>query len=305
VPRFILATLVIASLFSGPAEAQGGGTGPIVLDDIERIAFDRPEAWTLKYFTSVSILSGLGTPVATTPGTLDVSLEGGYVPSLDEEQRRVGFIGSKVEDLNRTSLFGRVRITLGLPGNFSLTVGVVPPIELDGVTPRLLGVAVGRPIFDSSSWRLGIRLHGQMGAIEGDLTCPRSIAGLSDSQLNPDDCLEPSSDEAQQNYIGLEVSATPKIWGGRWQPHVALSANYLDLEFQVGARYSAFLDETLLLTDGYTYSIAAGVGYAASKRLEISGEFFYSPLDVVRSPSLGAETDGLFNARLLLRHRLR
>ena len=220
-PRFILATLVIASLFSGPAEAQGGGTGPIVLDDIERIAFDRPEAWTLKYFTSVSILSGLGTPVATTPGTLDVSLEGGYVPSLDEEQRRVGFIGSKVEDLNRTSLFGRVRITLGLPGNFSLTVGVVPPIELDGVTPRLLGVAVGRPIFDSSSWRLGIRLHGQMGAIEGDLTCPRSIAGLSDSQLNPDDCLEPSSDEAQQNYIGLEVSATPKIWGGRWQPHVA------------------------------------------------------------------------------------
>ena len=48
-----------------------------------------------------------------------------------------------------------------------------------------------------------------MGTLEGDLTCPRAIAGLADPELNPDACLEPSRDEVDQDYVGLEISATP------------------------------------------------------------------------------------------------
>lgn len=108
-----------------------------------------------------------------------------------------------------------------------------------------------------------------------------------------------------QNYVGLELSATPKLLGERWEPHFAVSANHLDLEFQVRARYSIFVDRVRLETDGTTYSLAAGLSYRASEKLVATGELFYTPLDVVRDPARGARNDELFNARLLVRYAVR
>jgi len=302
--RTACAALLAALCIAGTAAAQPGGPSPILLNEIEDMDFDRPESWAMKYFTSLSMLTGLGTPTSMEPRTVHLAIEGGLVPSLSEEQRRVGFIGSKVEDLNRTNLFGRIRVTFGLPRDFTLTLAATPPVEVDGVTPKLVNIALGRTILDSHSLRLGLRLHGQTGTIEGDLICPSAISGLADPLLNPDACLEPSRDEVAQDYVGLEISATPKIWGHSWEPHVALSINYLDLEFQVRARYSAFLDRAVLRADGYTYSIATGVGYSVSDRLELAGEVFYSPLEVIRNASQGSITDELINVRFLARYRL-
>jgi hypothetical protein len=293
-------------LFVGSqASAQTTQNQPIVLDDVEKMSFDRPESWAMKYFASAAIPTGLGTPSAREKGSITIGIEGGHVPSLDEDQRRVGFIGSKVEDLNRTSLFGRLRVMVGLPRNYSLTVGLVPPVELEGVTPEFFALALGRPVLASPAWRLGLRTWGQVGSIKGDLTCPGAIAGLADPRLNPDGCLAPSRDRVSQNSVGLELSAAATNLSDRWEPHVALAVNYLDLEFQVGARYSIFLDQAVLRSDGFTYSIAAGLGGSLTDGVELVGELFYSPLDVVRDPTLGAQNDALFNARFLLTHRAR
>jgi hypothetical protein len=304
VSRVLAVALVAAALPTVPAAAQVG-PGPILIEGVEEMDFDRPESWAMKYFTSLSIMTGLGTPEPSDPGSVELAVEGGIVPNLGEEKRRVGFVGSKVEDLNRTKFFGRLRATIGLPSDFSLAIGVTPPIEVGGVTPRLLSVAIARPVLDSSSWRLGLRLHGLAGTIEGDLTCPEDIAGLPDPELNPDLCLEPSNDELTTSQVGLELSATPKIWGDRWEPYFAASVNYLDLEFRVRARYSVFVDRMRLLTDGYTYSLAAGVGYRLSENLRLSGELFYTPLDVVRDPLQGTRNDELVNGRILVGYSIR
>lgn len=155
----LLPGLVLCALFATPALAQPVPPDPILLGGVDRLDFDRPEAWALKYFTSVSLMTGLGTPVARRPGSIGVALEGGVVPNLGEEKRRVGFIGSKVEDLNRTSFFGRLRVDVGLPGRLTLTLGVTPPLELGGVTPELFNLALARPVLDTRAWRLGLRLH--------------------------------------------------------------------------------------------------------------------------------------------------
>ena len=259
----------------------------------------------MKYFTSVSMLTGLGAREPGQPGSLEIAFEAGFIPTLSEDERRVGFVGSKVEDLNRSSLFGRVRATVGLPKRLTFTLGLTPPIEIDGVTPELVGFAIARPLVDNGSWLLNARLHGQLGKIKGDLTCPRSVAGLADPELNPDDCREPSRDEATQDYIGLELSASPTLSNKRWTPHVAVSVNYLDLEFAVDARYSVFLDTMVLETNGYTYSLTGGLSYRLSDTLAIGGEIFYSPLDVVRSARSGSTNDPLLNGRFALRARLR
>jgi hypothetical protein len=46
----------------------------------DQIAFDRPEAWAMKYFTSATTLSGLTTPDRPQPGSLAIQFESGWLP---------------------------------------------------------------------------------------------------------------------------------------------------------------------------------------------------------------------------------
>ena len=51
--------LVVILLFLGAtpaAQAQG------VIDVTEELDFDRPESWAMKYFASLSLLTGMGVP---------------------------------------------------------------------------------------------------------------------------------------------------------------------------------------------------------------------------------------------------
>lgn len=286
---------------NGGAAAQA----PILLDGVEEMDFDRPESWAMAYFASVGMMTGMGLPEPRRPGSVELAFEGGLVPSLGEEKRRVGFVGDKVEDLNRSNLFGRLRVTVGLPQRFSLTVGVTPPVEFDGVTPKLVDLALSRLVLERPSWSLAARLRGQTGTLEGDLTCPRGIAGLDDPQSNPDACLEPSRDEVTQNVLGLELVAGPRLRNERLKPYLAVSLHYLDLEFQVRARYSVFDDRTRLMTEGMTTALAIGLNWQAAERWSLAGELFATPLEVVRDPARGVQTDELVNGRALLRYRVR
>ena len=123
-PSGLALAAVLALAVTPPVFGQGE---PILLDTVEVLDFDRPESWGMKYYASLSLLTGLGTPREMEPGRFELGLEGGLVPQLGEEKRRIGFIGEKVEDLNRTGVFGRVRATVGLPRAFSLTVAATPP----------------------------------------------------------------------------------------------------------------------------------------------------------------------------------
>jgi len=277
----------------------------LVLDQVDRMDFNRPESWALKYFASVSMMTGMGPPRRTDFGAIDIGVEVGWIPTLSEDQRRVGFVGNKVEDLNRNSAYGRVRASFGLPHGFSVIVAYSPPIPINGVEGQLLNLAVARPVYDSPSWLLGLRLYGQKGDIAGDFTCPSDIAGMDDPSVNPEDCHQASDDHVRLDYVGLEFTAAPTIQAERWQPYLAASANYMDLAFQVDALYSIFLDRSLLTTAGWSYSVAAGVEYRWTRKLGLVGELYYSPLDVVRDPAATTTNDGLFDARFLLSWALR
>ncbi len=151
----------------------------ILLDSTEKLAWDRPEAWAMKYFTAVSMTGGYAGSEELDKGAVSIAFEAGWVPSLSEEERRVGFIGNKVEDLNRTSGFGRVRAGFGLPAGWVVTLGYVPPVEIGGVTPEVFNVALGRALVSKPSWTLSARLTGQAGRLSGDLTCPRPICAVT------------------------------------------------------------------------------------------------------------------------------
>ena len=280
------------------------GRAQTVLDETEDLGFDRPESWAMKYYGSVGLLTALGGPEELAPGEVRVGLEGSWLPTLSEEERRVGFFGDKVEDLNRSSVFGRGRLVVGLPASFVLTAGYTPPVEIDGVEPHLLSLGLGRTLARRGRWALGATLTGGVGSFEGDITCSRdAVAAGDDPERNPFGCREPSSDELEILHGGLEVTNRFRI--GRAAPYVSLLANYFDTDFQVDARYSNIVDRTVLRTDGWTWGGTAGLSWQASERARLGLEAFYSPLEVVRGPGATTETDALFHVRALLTYRVR
>lgn len=296
-----LAVAVAIALAAAAAASAQGFIAPH-----EELAFDRPEAWALNYFASVSLLTGFGVPEAREPGSLEASLELGWIPSLDADQRTVGFGGFKEEDLNKAPLFVRPRLTVGLPARFSLTVAYVPPVEVFGIRSHLAALSLNRPLASGERWTVGARLYTQIGTATGAFTCTaEDAAGGDDPARNPFGCESTSSDEATLRYVGLELSAAVRLEAlGGLTPHLAAAVNHFDNKFQVNARTFGFRDRTLLLVDGAAWSLAAGAAVPWRDRTRLAAEVFYTPLPVARR-GRQRETDPLVNARLLLSVRLR
>lgn len=289
----IFRTVLVAIVAAGPLSAQ-------VIDEVEDLDWDRPEAWAMKYFNSVSILTGLGPPAAREPWTFSVGLELDTIPRLSEDQRRIGFGGAKVEDINRLPALFRPRVTIGLPAEVSLDVAWVPPVEVRGVESNLFAVAAERPLYSDGPWTLGIRIYGQLGKVSGDFTCSEKEAAFPPGP--PDNiygCEAPSADELTLNHVGAAFTGGYLL--KKTQLHWGVAANFMDMEFQVNALTYGVLDRSLLLADGWTWSVNGGASWRLGGRTSLAAELFYSPLSVIRPPSTSRDNDPLFNVRTMLR----
>ncbi|MCH9650568.1 MAG: hypothetical protein K0U98_20200 [Deltaproteobacteria bacterium] len=278
-----------------------------VVDPVEDLDFDAPESWAMKLYASVSLLTSLGPIEVREPGSVEVALEGLSVPHLDREQRTVGFGGRKEEDLNRTPVWGRGRVTVGLPWSSAVTLAWAPPVRLDGVEASLVSAALEKNLLNRGPWTLGVRLYGQVGTVKGDLTCTKEDAQAAPgSPGNAFGCEAPSEDEVTMDYLGLELTAGYALRGRRApQLHLGMAGQRLDTEFQVSAQTFGFLDRSLLRTEGETFSMHGGATWQLAQKARLSLEAFYSPLSVQRLGALSSESDDLFHLRAMVRYRLR
>jgi len=278
----------------------------LVVAETERLDFERPESWGMKFYTSLALPTGLGGPHRLEAGQVELGLEGGYVPQLSDAERRIGFDGTKLEDVNKTSLFGRIRGSVGLGSGVALELAYTPPIERGGARPHILALALARPVRVSDAWRLGVRGYGQLGTIRADVTCSAAeVAAGDDLVANPFQCVEPSQDESRQKLAGLELTLGYDA-RSRFKPYVGLAVNYMDLEFDIAARYAAGLveDRSVQLTSGTTFSATAGLSYAAGARIRVSAEVFYSRLTLARPPATAPVNEGFLNGRVFVSYRL-
>jgi hypothetical protein len=284
--------LLLASL---PALAQD-----VVRND-EALDGDRPEAWAMHYMTAATLMTSFGPVPSLAPGHWQAAVELGEVPHLDAAQRAVGFNGIKNEDLNKSPVFGRVRGWMGLPGGFVAELAWTPPVEIDGAKARdVWAAAIGRRVVDADGVIVSLRAFGQHGAVVGDVTCPRALAGVQDYTINPYGCEAPSSDTLQLNYYGLE--ATAALEHGPWTWHLTGGLVRMENEVQVDAMTFGYRDYSrLTATDDLGY-LAAGVGRALPKGWGVAAEVLYVPLTVLRDPNGSADNDPLLSFRLQLRY---
>ncbi len=255
---FVIGTLVLLTL--APAAPASGQTAA----GSDRISFDRPEAWAMKYFTTGSSLMP-PPPLAVHGADVWLGMDLVLLPPLSTAQQRVGFNGTAVEDLNQAPVFLRPRLTVGLSDAWSLTVGGLPPVRLFGVTPRLLALGVGWRAWRNERWTVSGFAHAQTGTVTGAITCPADVLRfVPGSEGNPRGCEQRSADVTSLRYASLDISVN-RILGpsGRWTVHGSGGITLVDGKFQTNAHTFGFVDRTRLASRGITYSTSLGLSVHA------------------------------------------
>lgn len=266
----------------------------------EKITFDRPEAWALKYFDSVTMQSTIA-PDDRPPGSIDLGLELTPIPRLSKAERTVGFNGTKEEDLNKIPLLVRPELTVALPQHFSVTASWVPPIRINGVRSDIISAGLTRILSSSETSIAAATLYGQTGKAKGAFTCPADH--LRFDPQNRFGCEATSSDTSTLRHVGLELFGGTRLTVlGRPTLHVTGSVNYADLQFQVNALTFGFIDRRHLTTHGVLWNAGTGATWALAPRTDVGFDLFYAPLSV-RRPNEQRTHDSLLTARFMLRRQ--
>jgi hypothetical protein len=275
-----------------------------VVHDDEVLASHRPEAWAMDYFTAASLMTAFGESPALAPGDWSFALEAGHVPRLDDAQRRVGFNGAKSEDLNKSPAVGRLRLMLGLPAGWIAELGYTPPLSINGARPHgLFAMAIGRRLFERGNHSLSARVFGQQGGVEGDITCPADLAGVTDSERNPFGCQTASNDRVELNHYGFDLTAG---WNkGDWHWHAGAGAMRTETEVQVDALTFDVRDRSRLLARDVLPFGVVGVARRIGTQWSLGVEVLHVPLSVRRGPDAATQSDPLTSFRLQLRYRNR
>jgi hypothetical protein len=272
--------------------------GPAAHGQFRALDFERPEAWAMAYMTASTLYHGFDVPNTVQPRALRFGAEIANIPKIDEADLRVGFNGNKLEDLNKSPVFGRGRLWVGLPWDLSMELAYTPPVQIDGVrADRIVGLALGRPLFRHDNWRIGARAFAQHGRASGDITCSREVVafGVDDFENNPFGCRAPSDDEAELDHYGVEFSA---IWQrDGLSPMVAWSIARIDPHVQVNAQVFDTVDRAQLATEGYLRSGTLGVEYRMKNDMRWFLAGTWTPLEVDRRN--GRESDDFWSIHLL------
>ena len=291
---FLFATLVLAA---SSLHAQRD----------EDLAWDRPEAWAMKYFSAVSVMQGGGPPPGLDKGKWVLGFEIANIPRLDEEERTVGFNGTKEEDLNKAPVLARPLIHYGFTDRLSLTASYVPPFEVfDGLETHLAGLSANVILLSNDRLEWNIRLIGQWSEAKGDFTAPAEVVGNPDPEVNPFEAIAPSSD-TYTSWTGTAESSLFIRLNETRTRHAYLTAAYTygDYEFDVYVPQPAGNRHTRkLFADGSTWSLGGGLDFDINDRFTCRLGAVYAPLKVRRPPGYNRSNDSLLNFRFILNYRI-
>ena len=272
-----------------------------VVENNQSLASDSPEAWAMRYFAGTTLMTSFGETAKVAPWRWNAALDVGSIPRLSDAQQRVGFGGFKSEDLNKSPVFGRLRLGLGLPDEWVAELGYTPPLEIDGSRARnLVALAIGRRLLESDAITLSVRAIGQVGAVQGDITCPARLAGVTDPGRNPYGCQAPSQDRFTTNYFGIDATLGGDAGGWKWHAGGGIARTRLSV--QVDALVFTSNDRSRLSSNGNLPWFTIGVRHDFNPQWSLAAELLYVPLDVRRPPDFSPDKDPLTSMRVQLRY---
>lgn len=295
----VMSVLLVGLLLAGPSSGQ------VLVADRLQLSSHRPEAWAMAYLSAATLFHGHAAPLPPA-GELRLGVALATIPRLSEAARRVGFDGTKPEDLNKSPLFGRLHARLGLPGASAVELGWTPPVEIDGARPRgHWALAIAREFASGDGWHASARAFFQRGEVRGDITCDRRAAALPlGSAGNPFGCREPSNDRFRIRSFGVELGVAAALPGDRLELHAGAMLSRLSARTQVDARVFGAIDRSLLLSDDMLGTLSAGAATRGGTGRRWSLALAWTPLDVRRPPHRERRSHDLWSLRVSVEHAL-
>ena len=265
----------------------------------QNVDFERPEGWAMAFTTASSLNLGQSTPQKISPGELILSAELSSIPSLSKEQQKVGFNGLKDEDLNKSPIFGRIRISYGLPWDTTAEISWTPPFEIDGAKPEnLWGFAFSRPFIQLEKIGLGIRIFMTRGDVKADVTCSEEMVAIEPyTPGNLSGCIGISRDVLTVDHHGLEAALTFNTLGKKITPWLAVALTRMEPSVRVDAPLQYGQEIVDIYSQGTTQTLSIGISYDFNERNVLNLSTSYTPLDVNRPVSLG-DRDSFWNFKL-------
>ena len=196
------------------------------------------EGKLLAFYTAPIAFSMATAPTVMRAGSIRFGAEGEYVPKPDAALEQTGAcFTQKSEETSLSPVFGRPRITIGVPFGISIELAYLPPVTIARATPNLFSFAVARTTHFSFGPARGttvmVRGHGTLGSVKGAITCPaRSLQQTSPAA--PCYGTEPSDDTFHPDMFGGEVLAGMTPTSRAIAFYAGVGANRIDPHFQVG-----------------------------------------------------------------------
>jgi hypothetical protein len=204
-----------------------------------RVKTDSNEGKLLAFYTAPIVFSMATAPQEMAPGSIRIGAEGEYIPKPNRAIEQTGAcFTQKSEKTSLSPVFGRPRITIGVPFGFALEAAYLPPVTIARAKPNLFSFGISHvrhlalgPV--SNGTTLMVRLHGTFGNVKGAITCPRSSLQQS-APSSPCYGSSPSEDTFHPDMFGGEVAAGFAPGTGGISFYAGVGANRIDPHFQVG-----------------------------------------------------------------------
>jgi hypothetical protein len=243
---------------------------------------DSHEADLFAHFSVPLAFSVSQGPRVARPGTVTLSLEGTYLPDVDDETATPTTCrpGKGPENVNLLFGFVRPRLAFALAHGTYLEVSWVPPITINDVEPNLWGFALGRTVPIGTSTLLTGRIHATIGSIHAPFVCSES--SLTDP--NEAECFggEVSNDRYSPNIFGVELALGWNWGGGKLRPYLGGGYNILHPRFQVDhTDNTGFRDRQKVEVNLSRIALMGGATWNLSPAFSLSGEVYSQPKDVV------------------------
>ncbi len=251
-----------------------------------RVAAQTNEAKLLAFYTVPISFSMATAPQVTPAGHVRVGAELEYVPEPDPVLRQTGAcFTQKSEETSLSPVFGRPRLTVGIPLGFTIELAYLPPVAIARATPNLLSFAVAHAshysIGPAGGTTVMLRGHGTYGSVKGAITCPESALQQT-SSTTPCYGTEPSDDTFRPEMFGGELAVGIAPPSRRFSFYAGAGVNRIDPHFRVGfTDLAGFVDTTRveLQQPLLRATVFGGITAVVRRIFDIGAQIYSVPAD--------------------------
>ncbi len=245
---------------------------------------DSHEARLLAFYEAPIVFSMSSAPERLSAGAVRIGAEVIPVPSPAPVLQHPNYCYANTTNNSRLApVFGRPRLTVGLPAGFAAEVSYLPNVTVSAAQASLVSVALTRvePLpFSRGRLSLAVRVDGTAGQVHGAMTCPQRSLQTND-QNTPCYGTQPSRDSYNPNSLGLETAIAMRTAGDRLAFYAGGGARSLRPHFRAGFTDAlGNVDHTTVDVDLLRGTAFTGATAHIRDRLMLSTQLYVVPADV-------------------------